>query len=375
MSSEDFDLAGDVEQAWGRFRGRLADRIAAMEDDECLLIEMEVGADEDDLDGAAPYVQFVGWGGDLVRAEVVSNYYLDERFRLTSDHEEMLGEAGWLPPTYDPDAEADSGSANFHLDLEVREADRLAVMSVRALREVFGCAHPIFLSAEGLEIDPPGDPSWSPAVEAEATDEPVVEFPESQDDLRAMVDRALAVMFEEPVRHDGDGDVPVIAGQSAIFVRVVADAPFVELYSELVVDVTDADRAILEIGILNRDHPFAKFRLRDDTVVMSHRICAFPFAASQLRGLLAKLMDEIDDLARDLAARVDGRRFFDLPAQPPAIDESGSDADDAVPVAGRAAGDAARRPGQAGAGRRALRQRPARGHRTARAVAHRGRPC
>ena len=162
-------------------------------------------------------------------------------------------------------------------------------------------------------------------------DEPVVEFPESQDDLRAMVDRALAVMFEEPVRHDGDGDVPVIAGQSAIFVRVVADAPFVELYSELVVEVTDADRAILEIGILNRDHPFAKFRLRDDTVVMSHRICAFPFAASQLRGLLAKLMDEIDDLARDLAARVDGRRFFDLPAQPPAIDESVSDADAPYP--------------------------------------------
>src|SRR4051794_13297620 len=110
-----------------------------MEDDECLLVEMEVGADDDDLEGAAPYLQYMGWGGDLVRAEVVSNYYLDERFGLTDRGEALLGDLGWLAPTYDADAEADSGSANFHLDLEVREADRLAVTSVRVLREVFGC--------------------------------------------------------------------------------------------------------------------------------------------------------------------------------------------------------------------------------------------
>ena len=100
MSSEDFDLAGDVDQAWGRFRGRLADRIATMEEDECLLIEMEVGADEDELEGAAPYVQFMGWGGEdgCVRAEVVSNHYLDERFSLADRDEALLGELGWLAP-------------------------------------------------------------------------------------------------------------------------------------------------------------------------------------------------------------------------------------------------------------------------------------
>ena len=43
MSSSEFDLSDEVEQAWAGFRGRLADRLAAFEDDDSLCLEVEVG--------------------------------------------------------------------------------------------------------------------------------------------------------------------------------------------------------------------------------------------------------------------------------------------------------------------------------------------
>ena len=55
-----------------------------------------------------------------------------------------------------PGGEPDEGSANFFVDLELRESDRLAVMAVRTLIEIFGCLHPSFLSADGLEEDEGG---------------------------------------------------------------------------------------------------------------------------------------------------------------------------------------------------------------------------
>ena len=82
---------------------------------------------------------------------MVSNDYLDERFELTADDERVLADMGWSEPAYDDDGDPVPGEENFHLDAPAREADRVAVMAVRALREVFGCPHPAFLAADGLE--------------------------------------------------------------------------------------------------------------------------------------------------------------------------------------------------------------------------------
>jgi hypothetical protein len=322
MSGRRFDEMADVEGAWTRFRSRLADEIAALEDDDCLFLKLQVGIDDGDLPGAAPYLQFVGWGGDLVRGEVVSNAHLDERFRLSGGDEERLVEIGWSAPTYGIDDEPDSGSLNFHTDREVREADLLAVMSVRALREVFGCAHPVFLNADGLELDPvaepppvaPAGPTAGPtaaAPEPAGADEEVATFPESREQLQELVDRALAVMLEEPVRHDEDGDVPIVTGKSVLFVQVVDDRPAVDLYAEVVCRIGDLERAAQEVAILNRGATSAKFSLREDRVLLRYRLYAWPFAPAQLRVAVADLRQDLDDVARDLAARVRGLRFLE----------------------------------------------------------------
>lgn len=319
MSNDEFDVAAGVEQAWSGFRGRLADRIAGMEDDEIVTVQIESGLDDDDRTGAVPYVQLLGWGEEMVRAEVVSNQYLDERFELTPADEERLAEIGWLAPTFDEDDEDDDGSPNFHVDLERRDADRLAVMSVRALREVFGCLHPAFLVAGWLSED---TSEVAPAAaETSYDDEPLAVFPGSSGELQRLVDQALAPGFEGPVQHDDDGDIPVVCGLSVVFVRVNPGRPAVDLYCQLVHGVRDLDRAAQEVGILNGSHPSARFHLRDDMVVVTYRIYAWPFAPAQLRVALAQLAEDIDDLARDLAIRVGGHRFGELPEDHDELDE------------------------------------------------------
>lgn len=316
MNSSEIDLTDEVEQAWVGFRVRLADRLAAMEDDEHLKVELETGVDADDLVGCTPYLQFVGWGGDLVRAEASSNHYLAERYELTDQDEELLVELGWLAPTYGPEEEPDSGSVNFHTDLERRQADLIAILAVGALRDAFGCVHPIFLDADGLEIDPgfspPADSAAPTDVEDSSDlDEPLVGFPSNPLELREMVDRAVAEMLDEPLIHDSDDDIAIRSGSTPLWVRALVDAPAVDVFSHVVTDIADAERADQDVAILNRSHPFAKFFVRDDLIEMRYRLFALPFLPQQLRLVLALLMEDIDDLARDLATRVEGRRFFD----------------------------------------------------------------
>ena len=330
MSSRRFDQIGDVEGAWARFRARLADVIAGLEGDEAFWFDLEVGIDDADLPGAAPYVQFMAWGDDRIRGEVVSNAYLDERFRLSEDDERLLLELGWTAPTHGRGDEHDSGSANFHLDVETREADRLAVMTVRALREVFGCAHPAFLDADELLDAYQGIPSIAPvpppasvpaatveevAAETEAetnelADEPAT-FPTNHEHLQELIDKALGAMFERPLTHDRDGDVRIVTGKSVIFVQVVDDRPAVDLYAEVVSDVRDLERAAEEVAILNGGRSSMRFYVRDDQVVMRFRIYAWPFSPTQLRVALADVRRDLDDVAPALATRVRGRLFLE----------------------------------------------------------------
>ena len=75
--------------------------------------------------------------------------------------------------------------------------------------------------------------------------------------------------------------------------------------------------------------PSESRRCRDDLVVMTHRVSAFPFAGTQLRSLLARMLAEVDDLTRDLALRVGGRRFFDVPFEQLSAGEASDEPGDA----------------------------------------------
>ena len=310
------------DEAWAEFRRQLADHCATMVDDDHVFIEIEQAPDMDDLPGAAPYLQMVGWGEGAIRAEVCSNTFLDDRFLLSKPQEQQLAELGWNAPTYGRDGEPDSGSPHWWADVELRDADRLAVMCVGALRDVYGCAHPAFLVVDGFE--PVGFTAPEPGEddEPEPAREPALAYPHDRDELREMVDRAVGRVYGEPVKHDADGDVPIVLGDSVLFVIVSEDEPIVELFAELVHDVEDLEAAEREVAVLNRDLMFGTCLVRDDRVLLRHRLCGVPFVPAQFRMVLGRVSADLDRIAGDLAFRVRGRRFLDVARRPDEDDES-----------------------------------------------------
>jgi hypothetical protein len=300
------------DEAWAGFRRQLADHCAGMSDDDLLHIEIEQAVAEDELYGATPYLQLLGWGQGAIRAEVCSNAFLDDRFRLSVPQEAQLAELGWNAPTHGRDDEPDHGSPHWWDDVELRDADRLAVMCVGALRDVFGCRHPAFLVVDGFEptgfTAPESGEDDGPEPEMEAA----IAYPRDRDELRELVDAALARAFDEPVKHDQDGDVPIVIGDSVLFVLVADDEPIIELFAELVHDVQDLAAANREVAVLNRDLMFGTCIVRDDRVLLRHRLCGAPFVPAQFRTVLSRVGSDLDRIAADLAERVGGRRFLDL---------------------------------------------------------------
>ena len=322
MRDHEFEVDRATAVAWREFQARLADQLVAMEQDDVAIIDAMVG--EEPEEGAAPYVQFCAFGEGMLRGEVAGNHVLDDRWQLDDQAMAALAELGWAAPTYAPDDEPDHGSLNHYVDVERTEADRLAVMTTRALRDVFGVPHPALLTGDVPDAEP------APANEAaahERGDEPVATFPYGgRDELLALVDRALMPYFGHAPRHDTDGDIPVDTGRSVFFVRVPEEVPVVEIFGCIAVDVTDPVAAEREIAILNRDARFAKFRLAGDSVVVELQLPAWPFVPEHLRAMVAMLTEMITTHEGDLVARVGGRHLNDLlDPEGPAADEDDPD--------------------------------------------------
>ena len=167
----------------------------------------------------------------MIRAEVASNAYLHKRHALNPSQHQHLLEMGWLEPTFEPEEEPDNGSPNYFVDVAVGEASRVAAMAVGALRDVFGAPHPSFLTTSGL----PGDmtqsapPPTGPRLEDD--EETLAVIPTGPGHLRGLVDAALVPMFGQLPVHDEDDDIPIRTGSAMVFVRVLPDAPVVELFS------------------------------------------------------------------------------------------------------------------------------------------------
>jgi hypothetical protein len=319
-----------VEAAWAAFRAELADAIAEVADGQVIEAELGCLAEGQPSNGAAPYVQFVGWGEGLVRAEAVSNRYLDPAYVLeVEDYEEMI-ELGWAPPTYFEDQEPDHGSDNFWVDAEQREADRLAWMAVQALREVFGVIHPSFLATSGFPE--PAAPSTEEDGDPAAQDvrPPTVAYPESKAELQTWVERAVAVLLQQETVHlDADSDIPIRAGDSVLYVSVDETRPAVDVFAQVLVEPEDGDRLAVELDILNRTHRWAKFHLSGDRVVMRHRLVAKPFVPEQLWVVLEAMLDDVDEIADQLVKRVGGLKFLEVRPEPAPEPE-----EDCPPMAG-----------------------------------------
>jgi len=253
-----------VETAWREFRQRLADRLAELEVDE------SVGIDTDPDDIAAPW------------CEVLLH---DDRLWV-----QVLG----------------GGRPDFCEKLEPREVDRAAVMVVQVLRESYGVLHPVYLVADGLE--PEGAVRRLPP-KPQRPDEPEpdldrVHCPSSAEEVRALVDLAVAEMFDEAPEWDDDGDLPLPTEDRLVWVLVHKEAPRVLLSCLLVDDVADEQAALTEVNRLNRTEFGLTFFLADQRISVMRELGLGVATAQAVRGEIVRLLSQVDGWARDLGERV-----------------------------------------------------------------------
>jgi hypothetical protein len=308
----DFDLDRSAGRAWSTFQVRLAEYLAQMQDDHVLIIEAQSGLADDETAGAAPYVQFTAWGGDLLRSEAVSNHYLDPTYALDEAGSARLEALGWSAPSYGPQDEPDSGSINFWLDVERVESDQVAAMTTRAFREVWSIAHPVFLETQsfGTMEDPPDLGIADAAVEQTVQLLPDAVTPRDQDHLRELVDTALTQFFGHAPTKDSDGDIPVRSGSALVFVQVHPNVPVVTLFAPLVRGISGRTRAAEVVADLNRRWELVKFILIDDQVAATVQLPALPFVARHLVAMLELLSQLADEVDEDLAEQLSGRLTF-----------------------------------------------------------------
>ena len=295
MSDPTPDLEASVEAAWKQYRAALAEAFDQLSAEGSIQIELEIGGD---AGGSAPYVQALRLA-DCFVLEAVSNRYLDETWRLRKNARRRLRGLGFAKPSDE--------MPNYWLTVPLDHVDEAAAIAVAALREGYSVVHPSFLTNSGFE--------WTgedtPAPGEPAPDKPPTVYPRNREHLDELIDQTLSEMLGATPQRDSDGDVPIPAGTSVIFVRSHEETPLIRLFALLATHVGETEAAIHEVHALNRDVESVKFVLYKDAVIASAEVLAWPFAPTQLQSLLAHMRHVVQEHDCELARRLGGRVFLD----------------------------------------------------------------
>jgi hypothetical protein len=290
------DVDSLADGAWRAFREALADAIDELAAQSFLEVALDIG---DDLDGAPPYIR-VRRTGDRIALEVASNRVLGMRQRLAKRARRQLRGLGLSNPT--------ASTPEYSSSYAVSYVDQVASVAVEALRGAFGVLHPAFLTS--------GDLTWRtashlPTAQGVPSAPGAAVYPADREHLDLLVDGALFQMLGHAPHRDSDGDVPIRAGSAVVFVRSLGRAPLIQLFAEMVVEISDLEAAKHEAGVLNRQVDGVKFTLRDDKVIASADVLALPFADEHLLMVTTRMCDVVSQHDKDLARRVGGRTFID----------------------------------------------------------------
>lgn len=306
MTTEMFD--SDTAQAWDALESALAEWLESVPPDECVILEMPWP--EEDDEGTAPYVQLHIDGYD-VHSEAASNEVLAPAFHLGADRLQALSDLGWQEPDV---AEV---TANFAVDEEVPEdAEDLAARLVATLRDVYGVPHPAFLEARGFDDEGPLSADALPfglrlAVPKAREVDLTAVVASDADALRDLVAEVVERVTGEPAEFDPDGDIPVEAGSTTLYVRVDEQAPCVKLFAALLHGVAWRPRVGHALNNVNQRLRYARVAHQGDHLVVSVQLLALPFVPEHLAQALAAMTEMVDDLAERLQREVGGLRMTD----------------------------------------------------------------
>lgn len=313
-------------RAWTDFTDRLSRLLARLEEGQVVILELPSPYDRSEIEGAAPYVEFRVTTDGMLTGTLPGRDSFDERHHLSAALENQLLGTGWSQGDDDP-----SGSCAFSMATSLADVLVLAEKTAGAIRDSFGVPHPSFLTAVGFSTEPNvvsptvdlGVPGIPMPFRADRPD--VVAVPDSADHLIQLVDETMTSLFGHPPTRDSDGDIPIRSGSAMVFVRVLLDAPIVELFAPLLLDVEGTALTLERLAQINQRVRFVKFTWRSGVVFADMQLHCIPFVGAHLRHAVA-LMSEVADRADDeLRLEVGGRLFF---AQDP---DRGVDQQDGLP--------------------------------------------
>ena len=315
---DDFDIDRAIAQAWAEFGARLAEVLSMVDESGDLTIGTPRG------DGAPDsYVRFSSPVRDRVRCVAGVAPGPPQADQVTV----LLGE-GWVR-TADEEPRS-PGVALVAAECAQEESETVAELAVRALRDVFGVQHPVFLAPDQLaEVLQPGadldghagdegfagrvlEPARTPGnscVEIDPEDLTAT-MPRGPSHLSALVDAELTSLYGHPPFRDNEGDVAIRVGSTMIFLRTSGDGKEVTVFAAVVHDVTGRSRAAEVLNDLNVESRWVKFQLVRDRVFASMSVLAQPFVPAHLHQAVRVVSDVADGIDEELAAKLDGRTTF-----------------------------------------------------------------
>ncbi|GAA0273016.1 T3SS (YopN, CesT) and YbjN peptide-binding chaperone 1 [Cryptosporangium japonicum] len=303
------DLGAKVEAAWDELRSALAGVLAHLELGAQLTLTLDPTAGGT---GDATYtVEFVMFDENLLHAEAVGNAALPPGHRLDRHAIADLVALGWSPPGV-----VDGTTDNFGIQMPTSDADRLAAIAIRTLREVYGTPHPAFLTYSATALEGEVEvlslgaarrvPGVTSAADAPAAHDPSAPLP---DRVRAVVSELLSRPVDE-LPLDADGDIAIRSGSAMVFVRITDDPPLVEVSSPVLTEVRATQRLYERLSALTKTLPVGRLYLEDDTVWASVGVFGTDFQPTHLSTAIRVMTGLADVLDDRLQGDFGGKVFF-----------------------------------------------------------------
>ncbi|MGH8794867.1 MAG: T3SS (YopN, CesT) and YbjN peptide-binding chaperone 1 [Stackebrandtia sp.] len=314
------DLTAKVSAAWRDFTAALAEALP----------ELPVGADlalilDPTASGTGNAVYDISLsvpGDDEIRADATSNATLPEAAQLGRTAVGQLVALGWQPPGV-----LDGSVERFGLHIEPDQAELLATIVSRTMRDVYGAPHPAFLTYDYQAGDgvTSGDLVLAPARPAPAVtveDESSEVVLSDAGPLADVVTTVVAALLHTTPGHlavDDNGEISVRSGSAMVFINPTEHPAVVDVYSPLLTEVDPTERLYRELSELTRRLPIGRLYYADGTIWASVPVYGRDFQPRHLMLAVESMTRLADDLDDRLQQKFGGRRFFDqksLPTSP-----------------------------------------------------------
>ena len=287
--------AGAVSTAWPAFVSELAKVLAAMEEDQYLIVLVKQ---------SNRFVQFAAQGAYGMRIETTSNHFLPKRERLSRGQIAKLIDMGWSDPTGSalestPELDPD-GSPNFFREFDDPvDFASVAQFAARVLIEVSRVPHPAYLEYEAISGD--GICLQFPGLKLREADraESTVEDARIEDMVIATLREVTGLA---DLRPDEDGDIGVRNGSAAILATILADICKVRLSSPLIADVTPTFALYSRLNDFNVAEDSMRFIYQNGVLHAVEDVCVDPARPGRLAAAFDRFSNTVasfDGLLRE----------------------------------------------------------------------------